>query len=147
MKLPLLFLLGMIPLMAAPASSGNAATYRSDYAGKRYDFEVTHAQVMASPDWADDAENPPLAARKALELAHAELATLLPDAAQWKNSSITLQPLVSARKWVYLLEFHHASVGDGPVDSMRLVVLMDGTVVKPRVSSSDLVPVPVPRKK
>lgn len=71
-------------------------SYRSDHAGKRYDFTASHAQIMAIPDWTDGADKPPLSPRKAPDLARADMATFLPDPARWLYPQNKLQSVGGA---------------------------------------------------
>src|SRR2546421_12766776 len=88
---------------AARAQSGVTLHQFSYHDGKRYESEVTAETLESSPDWTDGQENPPLAARRAVELASAQLSKTVPDASKWGLQRILLQPV--GAKWVYVLEF------------------------------------------
>ncbi len=138
MKISAFAFLGAILLAAPVLAQDTAASYRSDHAGKRYDFTVTHAQLQLTPDWAENAANPPLSPRKALALARLDLASFLPDAARWVHPKITLQEVGAPRKWLYIIEFEGPlppNIADGPVDRMRVLVLMNGIAIKPVIKS------------
>lgn len=139
MKIFTLAVLAAMTLVTPVFAQDTAASYRSDHAGKRYDFTVTHAQLQITPDWLENAPNPPLSPRKALALARTDLAAFLPDAARWIHPKITLQEVGASRKWIYIVEFEGPlplNTTDGPVDSMRVLVLMNGTAVRPVIKSS-----------
>ena len=125
----------------APPNQDVAAMYRSDHAGERYDFTVLHTQLLATPDWPQSADNPPLAPRQALAYARADLAKFLPDAAQWVHPQIALQEVGAPDKWIYIIRFEGplpAGVSDGAVDTMRVPVLMNGTAIGPVITRSNL---------
>jgi len=142
MKLSILASLAAMMLVTPAYAQDTAASYRSDHAGKRYEFTVTHAQLQLTPDWAEDADNPPLSPRKALAQARTDLRTFLSlsDAAKWTHPKITLTEVGSPHKWMYIVEFEGPlppNVSDGPVDQMRVLVLMDGTAIKPVITPAD----------
>ena len=125
----------LLLLLAGSAfAEGLAATFRSDYADKRYDFDITHAQINAMPAWPDSTENPPLSPRKAFALASGELTILLPNVKVWYGPQITLHGLGTGAFYVvkFIIPLHPEQM-DAPVVEMRIPVLMDGTVIKPRV--------------
>ncbi len=128
-------------VLAAPSfAQDTAASYRSDHAGKRYDFTVTHAQIHLTPNWPENADNPPLSPREALAKARLDLVTFLPDAMQWTHPKITLIEVSEPHKWMYIVEFEGPlppHTIDGPVDTMRVLVLMNGTAIKPTIKSSN----------
>ena len=103
---------------------------------KQYVVSISDDMLEASPSWKDDAENPPLSARKALTLATEMKDTLVKDTQEfkWALRSCTLQP-ADGDKWYWLVryeaEFQGASTGRP--NHLRLVVLMDGLVIKPSV--------------
>ena len=136
MKIFVFAVVAALMLVTPSIAQDTAASYRSDHAGKRYDFTVTHAQLQLTPDWAEDKDNPPLSPRKALASARLDLATFLPDAARWIHPKITLQEVGAPRKWIYVVEFEGPlppNVTDGPVDRMRVLVLMNGIAIKPAI--------------
>lgn len=98
MKLFTLAVLAALMLVTPSFAQDTAVSYRSDHAGKRYDFTVTHAQLQLTPDWPESADNSPLSPRKALALARLDLVTFLPDTAKWVHPKITLQEVGAPRK-------------------------------------------------
>ncbi|MDQ2798807.1 MAG: hypothetical protein M3Y13_04085 [Armatimonadota bacterium] len=140
MKLSILAILGAMMLVTPACAQDTAASYLSEHAGKRYDFTVTHAQLQLTPDWAEDADNPPLSPRKALAHARADLRMFLPDAAKWIHPKIILTEVGAPHKWMYIVEFEGPlppNMVDGPVDRMRVLVLMNGIAIKPVITSPD----------
>ncbi len=141
MKFFVLAVLAAVTLITPAFAQDTAASYRSEHAGKRYDFTVTHAQVQATPDWPEDADYPPLSPRKALARARADLVTFLPDAGKWMHPKITLTAVGAPHKWMYIVQFEGPlppGVIDGPVDLMRVLVLMDGTAIRPVITPPNL---------
>ena len=89
-----------------------------------------------SPTWEDDAENPPLSARRAVKLANELKNFLVKDSEiwEWKYESASLLQGLVVGKWYWLIQYkaHLKSGGlGGGQPNLSLVVLMDGTVVKP----------------
>jgi hypothetical protein len=84
--------------------------------------------------------NPPLSARKAEELAAKVKATLVSDTKDytWKLSSVSLMPIpFGDDRWVWIVRyevFGRRSKSGQRID-LALVVLMDGTVIRPHVVS------------
>ena len=103
---------------------------------KQYVVRVSNEALKESPSWKDDAENPPLSAKKAIKLANDMKDSLVKDGKsfKWILESASLKPARGDR-WYWLLnyevEFEGAHVG--PPQNLRLIVLMDGTVIKPEV--------------
>ena len=130
-------------LAAAPArAQGNVATFSSYVDGKRFDFNVTRERLDRTPSWPESAEHPPLSPRKAMAVARAYLPALVEGADKWHRGDVTLTRVgAGEEKWVYLVGFsgnHPPGVTDGPVPTMRVVVLMDGLAVDPDVSEHKL---------
>jgi hypothetical protein len=127
--------------LCAGARAQSSVVFRqfSYHEGKRYESKVTNRTLEATPDWTDAQENPPLPARRAVELASAQLSKSVGDASKWGLQRILLQPV--GAKWVYVLEFLEAPRDDLPLDGRRgtfsVVVLMSGEAVEPTVISWD----------
>ena len=68
---------------AARAQSPVIFLQFSYHEGKQYESKVTIETLESSPVWADGQENPPLPARRAVELASARLSKIVPDASKW----------------------------------------------------------------
>ncbi len=114
----------------------------SYYDGKKYEFNVSYDQLEATPTWTEEAENPPLAPRKAMATALSYLPKLVSNAEKWKFASLHLEPVVNKGKWIYIVKFvspHPPGIVDGPVRTMDIIVLMNGKTVKPVISKHKLV--------
>ena len=119
---------------AARAQSPVIFLQFSYHEGKQYESKVTIETLESSPVWADGQENPPLPARRAVELASAQLSKIVPDGSKWGLQRILLQPVGS--KWVYVVEFLEPPPADnlspdGRRDTFSVVVLMSGEAVEP----------------
>jgi hypothetical protein len=105
--------------------------------GKRYDFDVYQKDIVETPRWRMEDAFPPLSPRRAEMLARAQLKELVTEPERWNRGAIALHQLSGGDRWVYVVHFsgfHPPGVIDGAVPQMRLVVLMDGHVIKPRVT-------------
>ncbi len=108
--------------------------------GKQYWVEVEYETLEKTPVWKDDAEDPPLSARKAISLA-TEMKNSLPKDSpghEWVLESAALEP-TSNDRWIWLIAFRARHIDphvlqQGPGVHLRLMVLMDGTVIKPKIS-------------
>jgi hypothetical protein len=55
----------MIGTFCGIAMSQQAGEFSSYYSGNRYDFRLTHKQLLNTPAWLDDEPNPPVSPRTA----------------------------------------------------------------------------------
>lgn len=113
-------------------------SHSSNAFAKRYTIKISDEILEKSPSWNDDAENPPLSARKAISLANEMKDSLVKDSDEfkWKLQSTSLQP-TDGDKWYWLVRYEAKFQGGGSTgvpNHLRLAVLMDGTVIKPIVS-------------
>jgi hypothetical protein len=131
-----------LPLTAKTAERQKVAQF-SSYAsvglkqGKRYDFDVYQDDLNRTPAWQTNEEFPPLSPRKAEAAARRQLDKLVEHAERWNRRIVALHQMSDSDKWVYVVHFsgfHPPGVLDGAVPQMRLVVLMDGRALEPRVS-------------
>jgi hypothetical protein len=128
-----------ILLVVTPASGAGVRIEINSYGlGKRYAVVVTQAALDKAPAWKAEADDPPLPARKAMKLAGATKDRLVQDTKDWvwRQASAALEESTDGR-WYWLVSYE-ARPRDGLLSGvapyLRLVVLMDGTVVKPKVS-------------
>ena len=112
--------------------------FSSSYGDKIYRFTITDEELKNYPLWFPDQDTPPLAPRKAVSSAREVLKTLVRDADKWKLQEIGLVPIGSGEsKWVYTVQFHPPLPPegiDGRIPNLKLVVLMNGTAVKPKIA-------------
>ena len=110
-------------------------TFSVEYGGNKYDFRITEEDLKATPGWPAGQDNPPLSARRAIDIASKYLATLLPNGKDWRLYQVTLRPIDS--HWIYVVEFLEPLRADaaGQLSSgFQVVVLMNGVAVAPQVS-------------
>lgn len=107
--------------------------------GKCYSVTITEEALKNAPAWKEDAENPPVSPRSALKLATEVKDKVASDNKDWKwqFESASLKHLEGDR-WYWLVSFEARPKGDvsiaGVAPNLRLVVLMDGTAIKPVVT-------------
>lgn len=106
--------------------------------GKYYISTITETDLLQCPSWDQDAENPPISARKALYLATKMKDSLVKDEAgcKWPLLSVELYP-ASLGRWVWVAKYRRTLWfgAVAPFDELAIVVMMDGTVIKPKVSN------------
>ncbi len=122
---------GLTLLLQASATDapGDAATFYSYLRGERWSFVVTREARRYAPSWDPAIEDaPPLLPGQALSVAREKLSEWLRDGARWQLIQIVLCPVLE--DWVYVVEF--GAPLPGPVTSLSVVVLMDGTGVAPQ---------------
>ncbi len=102
----------------------------------QYVIEIKDKDLMASPDWSANDENPPLSARKAISIATKLKGKLIKDTddIKWTIGQASLVPAKDS-KWYWLIYFDPVPQRpfSGNIQSLRLVVLMDGTAIEPIV--------------
>jgi hypothetical protein len=129
-------LLTLVVAALLQASDPNGGSqFLSYFHGEQWNFVVSQEALNASPSWAADADEPPLAPRSAVRAATQQLQQLGLDAAEWHVMDITLrQTGRTADKWVYVIAFGERSLSPigGLATTCRIVVLMDGTTVTPK---------------
>jgi hypothetical protein len=111
--------------------------------GQSYQFTATKAEFAKTPVWPVGTEHPPLAPRRAEEIARRQLQQLVPSGADWRLEGITVFPLGDDLHWVYSVEFSPPLRPDVAVfmgDYMRLLVLFDGSVIKPKITPIPPIP-------
>ena len=120
----------MIGALCGTALPQQAAEFSSYYSGNRYDFRLTHKQLLNTPAWLEDEPNPPLPPRTAQTAALNHLRTLFDDASAWRLEEIKLVPL--SERWVYVVSFTPPpppNVSDYMTAPFSIVVTMDGNAV------------------
>src|SRR5437588_4154827 len=106
--------------------------------GQSYEFTATKAKFAKTPVWPVGTEHPPLAPRRAEEIARRQLQQLVSGGADWRLEGITVFPLGDDLHWVYSVEFSpplRPNVAVFMADYMRLLVLFDGSVIKPKITA------------
>jgi len=114
-------------------ASYSLSSYDSN-TGRRFDFEVTREQLLRAPAWGADQDSPPLSPRKADRLAVAKFHQLVSNTNAWERKQIILENMGDGVHWIYIVEY--TRVGEtlaGLSMPFRVVILMDGTVIEPKV--------------
>jgi hypothetical protein len=129
-----MFVLATFLVLRCPSLAWEEPTFFSCTVDKDYTTTVTRKALQASPAWKNDAENPPVSARKVRRLADEVRARLAKDTAdyKWRLESLTLTPTPFEGKWYWLAEYRGYFKGEleGRYPILLVVVLMDGTVVE-----------------
>lgn len=102
--------------------------------GKKFDFEVTREQLMKAPVWKLQDDSPPLSPRKAEKAATTKFRKLLKDSKGWERDRISLEDMGDGVHWIYVIEFSHHGNYDGLPPSLKIIVLMDGTIIEPKIT-------------
>ena len=97
----------MIGAICGTSVSQQAAEFSSYYSSNRYDFRLTHKQLLSTPAWLEDEPNPPLSPRTAQSAALSYLRTLFDNAPAWRLEEIKLVPLIG--RWVYVVSYTTAA--------------------------------------
>jgi hypothetical protein len=111
-------------------------TFTVEYGGKKYEFRISDRDLQKTPAWLSGQENPPLPARRAIDIATKQLSALLPNGKDWRLYAVTLRPIEN--RWLYLVEFleplRRDDAGQQLSSGFQIVVLMNGAAITPRVS-------------
>ena len=113
-------------------------TIYSNAFDNEYISDILLSDLMKSPAWQDNADNPPISARRAIQLAGQMRRTLFKDNEDyhWQLYAAEIGFGRNRRCWwdVHFLA-RSTTGGSGVPDDLHVIVLMDGTVLKPKVSS------------
>lgn len=113
----------------APGPGGREV--RSYAAGTAYVVAVTDAAIKAAPAWKADRDSPDLPPRKAVELAAKAVGKITEGRKDytWETNTVALVPY-QGDYWYWVVEFRPVPTfpSTGSAGSLRVVVLMDGTV-------------------
>jgi hypothetical protein len=140
------FFLVALALLATPSCESVKVSTQFDsreysyYGGRQYEFRLTDGQVRDTPTWdPKQADHPPLAAAEALQIAERFIAALPKRKGTfWSFEELALRHLYG-QHWAWKAEFRHVAsiVSTGPPVTMQCWMLMDGTVIQPRVRKDD----------
>jgi hypothetical protein len=137
MKLLSIIILVFCVLLRTKAEDDYAIRNESmTYSAKSYVLILNRNALLSTPNWKPNDVNPPLSPRTAENIARKYLTELIPNSDGWKPLSITLsEPLEQNGKQYWLYEIRYASFRSGEWISgnypeLKVIVLMDGTVVK-----------------
>jgi hypothetical protein len=129
-----------ILLIVVQPTLGVAGKGMASYAdGKCFYIGIRNEDLIKTPAWARDAGNPPVSAKKAIAIADATRRSLVNDGKgyKWEVVDARLYQDTVVERWYWQVEFKPDvnQVEPSGVDSnLVLVVLMDGTILKPAIS-------------
>ena len=93
----------MIAMFCGTTLGQQSAEFNSYFSDKRYDFRLTHEELLGTPAWLEDEPNPPLSPRTADRVALNYLRILFDNASDWRLDEIKLVPV--GERWVYVVQF------------------------------------------
>jgi hypothetical protein len=132
----MLALAPLVALVVAAQNPRDVEVYSLAF-GKVYRATVTRAALDKAPLWKEDADNPPLAARKAIKLAGEAKDRLFKDTDEWEWHRESVELCDAGRgRWYWTVTYrayYKDIVHILRLPEVKLVVLMDGTVVEPAV--------------
>jgi len=141
--------LGLIGVLASvavsPALAGGAEYVRYSYFfGKRAALKLDYHEIRKTPEWDMESPNPPISAKRAVELANPIKMRVLTDTADfhWELESVSLRPLdptdpdneLNKNCWYWLVTYEaYPLLFSGPQPKFEVAVLLDGSVVRPTI--------------
>src|SRR5262249_6400772 len=134
-----LVILGLLAL--ATAESGDEPGFRysaiSQADRKQFASKVTDGALAKAPAWSPDAGGaPPLTPGRAQQIAFKQLSQSVNDPKQWDLHEIGLVDTGDHLHWIYVVHYMRHYPADMAVfggEFFDIVVLMDGTSIKPEV--------------
>ena len=107
--------------------------------------EVVVAGADLGPRWKSDEYNPPLSARHAIAIAAEKRKKIVEDLpnVQWVIKEAAITPYdANEGIWFWLITFEQETNGitTGMTPYLKLVVLMDGTVIEPDLVQQNIIP-------
>lgn len=109
-------------------------THFGYFKGMQYASEVPAEDVFNGPRWAPSSGSPPLGPGEAVTAIRAGLSDQIPEIGDMSVEEVSIARVASGY-FIYIVEFN-AEDEMSPV-GLRLVVLMDGTVIRPTVTPND----------
>ena len=134
-------ILGVLGAVAAHAQSSRPVFLlgQGDMA-TMHNWEVPRKQYEALPTWSPADGSPPLAVNRALEIGSAWIKSRHPDIKQFDSLSLSFVRagccVSGDERWFYRIDFQPVVSGQRMYGGQFIaVVLMNGTVVEPRIES------------
>lgn len=129
----------IVLLLQNPADNGGVFySYVND---TRWESIIPAADLATSPRWPPGADSPPLAPRAAVRSARLLLDTIFTAGEKWELNCVSLQQIHRVPdSWVYPIDFGErpplpeggpGTLGSFMGEQMTVVVLMDGTALRP----------------
>jgi len=127
-------------LALAAATWGDEPVFRysatSQADEKQFSSRITDEALAKAPVWSPDVGAPPLTAGRAQQIAFKQLSQSVTDPKQWDLHEIGLVDTGDHFHWIYVVHYvrhYPAEMAVFGAEFFDIVVLMDGTVIKPEV--------------
>jgi hypothetical protein len=119
-------------IICVVCANGEDRTIDSNIFKDGYRTTVTSEAIANTPAWNNDDDNPPLSAKRATKIAkrQVDLMTKGQEHAKWRLTSLSLESFDDG--WFWLVTYKAPSPGTTLAMSLRIAILMDGTVVEPK---------------
>jgi hypothetical protein len=127
----------LVLILQAPVDNDAGMSFKSYVNQRRWESVIRAADLEKSPRWVASADSPPLAPRAAVRAARHVLDAIFTAGEGWDFSRMSLQQMMGIPdRWVYLVDFGERppppkGIGSFIGDTMTIVVLMDGTAIRP----------------
>ncbi len=135
-RLILLIALALVLIPLSMPAQQTVLRTSSRFGTNEYSCVVTQEDLANCPKWAETDEWPPLSPKKAIQAATGAMKGLVEGVKNWSPERITLRRAGSVGNWVYVVTMASIFPPDaafGQAQSIEVVVLLDGKVVKPKV--------------
>jgi hypothetical protein len=121
---------------SAPAEDRELRCFTNYHDEKFYQTVVRQSDLDRAPRWDAGEARPPLRARRAMFAAREHVAKLIPGSGMWPIHTVSLEPVGALEQWIYVVEFTRIPLeGIGSLSGpFRVVVLMDGTIIQPKIA-------------
>ena len=107
----------------------------NSFEGRIYSWELRNKDLLRSPKWDTNQDEPPLAPRMAMRRAEAyvrdEIMTGFPQMARSRAVGVAIHPTGVADVWFYTVEVTPIRPGSNFHERLNIVVFMDGTIPEP----------------
>ena len=137
MKTDFLKLTYFLYLCSTPLGWAEQAVFQTanEFHGARYWSSVLETDLVGQPEWETLREVPPLSPRRAESAARDRLLETFPAIKDWESEKICLRRAGNPRNWIYIVEMKPPAQGlitGGRLESIEIVVLMNGKTIKPK---------------
>ena len=109
-------------------SSSSSMSFISYFDGKKYESKILKPDDVKGPSLNLEEQDLPISPKKAISLARETVTPSIPNLVDLKVRSVELGALDGDGHYSYVVEFDR---NNDPYNGLRIVVLMDGTVIKP----------------
>jgi len=95
---------------------------------------VLEIDLVNTPKWVEGTDSPPLSPRQAEMAARSELTRTVRQFDHWELVKFCLRRVGNPENWIYIVEMKPVvqnARASGQVDSIEIVVLLDGRAIRP----------------